>query len=329
MSAQQRAELTESLKQFELRLPPDQQNAIRDLDRQLNDLPPEDKVRYLTALRRYHNWLDSLPETVRDNLQAKPPGERMAQIKTLLSRYPLPSEVTPEWMQFADVAGIAPFELAAIIKAWQQITPKQRQEVEAITGPVQRRLKLMEYAREAQWPRELRPPDFHVEDYVSKVEARIAEVQTVDPELKAALDKAEKAAAEKAEKNGAGKSDTAKRKIEARVKTNRFIFSPLLRRLAINVYYLEHPPRPVDSDHLAQFFAAMPPWIRPSFNAYPPDEARRRLTIIYRLLYPDSEFGARKPETEIKGQISPPPAPTAPPRIPAKERPKDAGNSPF
>jgi len=112
MSPQQRSELGEALKQFDLQLTPDQQKSIREIDQQISKLSAEDQVHYLAALRRYHNWLDSLPETVRDNLQAKPPGERMAQIKTLISRYPLPREGTPYWMQFAEVAGSTPLDSA-------------------------------------------------------------------------------------------------------------------------------------------------------------------------------------------------------------------------
>ena len=148
MSPQQRTELAEALKQFDLQLTPDQQKSIREIDQQISKLSAEDKVHYLAALRRYHNWLDSLPETVRDNLQAKPPGERMAQIKTMISRYPLPRESSPYWMQFAEVAGSSPFELATTFKIWQELTPQQRREIEGLPAGAQRRLKLIEYGRE-------------------------------------------------------------------------------------------------------------------------------------------------------------------------------------
>src|SRR5208283_278364 len=127
-------------------------------------------------------WLDSLPETVRDNLQAKPPGERMAQIKTLISRYPLPRESSPYWMQFAEVAGRTPFELAATFKVWQELTPQQRREIESLPAGERRRLKLLEYGRELKLPfREIRPHDFHFDDWIPKVEAKFGDVSTYDP----------------------------------------------------------------------------------------------------------------------------------------------------
>ena len=54
----------------------------------------------------------------------------MAQVKTLIAKYPLPPEKTPYWMQFANVAGGSPFELAAAFKIWQELTAQQQREIE-------------------------------------------------------------------------------------------------------------------------------------------------------------------------------------------------------
>jgi len=331
MSLQQRAELTEALKQFDFQLTPDQQKSIRQIDQQLIGLGAEDKVHYLAALRRYHNWLDSLPETVRDNLQAKPPAERMAQIKTLISRYPLPRESSPSWMQFAEVGGMSPFELAITFKIWQELTPEQRREIEGLPAGGQRRSKLLEDGRELKLNREVRPHDFRVDDWIPKVEAKIADISAFDPELKGAVAKAEKLAAVKAEL-------ASKRKNEGKEQAVRII-SPLMRRLAINLYFLEQPaPRPVDPERLAQFFAAMPPWVRTSYDSYTADEARRRLTLVYRLLFPNDEFKPTRPGTSVatgstasKGSPTPPPpVPAAPRKEPtAPKRPPAPASSPY
>ena len=48
-----------------------------------------------------------------------------------------------------------------------------------------------------------------------------------------------------------------------------------------------------DPDRLARFIAALPPWIPPSFDSFSPDEASRRMTFAYRLVFPDGqEIGA-------------------------------------
>ena len=111
---------------------------------------------------------------------------------------------------------------------------------------------------------------------------------------------------------------TFKAKFEGKAKVREH--SPLMRRLAINLYFLEQPPpRPVDSRHLAQFFAAMPPWLRSSFDVYPADEARRRLTVVYRLLFPQDEFKpvAAKAKTGVASSTAPKHNPAHPPPVPA------------
>jgi hypothetical protein len=313
MSLRQRSELADALKQFDLQLTSEQQKSIRAIDEQISRLPAEEKVRSLAALRRYHNWLDSLPERVRDSLLAKPPGERMAQVKTLTANYPLPNEDAPYWMQFAEVAGASPFELAASFKIWQELTPPQRREIESLSAGA-RRTRLFEYARDLKLLRELRPPNFRADDWIPKVEAKIAELHVSDPELKTAVAKAEL---------------TAKRKQEAKDQAVRM--PPLLRRLAINLYFLEQPtaPKRVDPERLAQFFAALPPWVRTSFDSYTADEARRRLTLVYRLVFPEDEFTPLPPgKSRSTSSTSSRPGSTPPPPVPAARNGKAAPKPP-
>jgi hypothetical protein len=310
MSAEERSELALLLRQFDLS-PMEQQEAIRQIDQRISRLVPSDQARYLATLRRYHNWLQSLPETARDNLQAKPPEERMAHIKTLLARHPVPKETNPPWMQFADVAGLPPFELAALFRIWQELTPDQKKEIDGLANGAARRAKLHDYGQELLMAREVRPRDFRVEEWIPKVEAKIAEIQIFDPELKSAVSKAESIA-----KGNKGKNAILK-------EVGGHTLTPLLRRLSINLYYLEQPPpRPVDPGRLAQFFAAMPPWIRSTFDSYTPDEARRRLTLVYRLLYPKDEF--RPVRADARPKAAPPrPAGSASPPPPAAASPSD------
>jgi hypothetical protein len=333
MSLQQRSELAEALKQFDLKLTPDQQKSIREIDEQISRLSAENRVHYLAAMRRYHDWLDSLPENVRDKLQDKPPGERMAQIKTMISRYPLPMDSTPDWMQFADVAGLSPLELATTFKIWQELTSQERRELEGLPTGQERRLKLNEHGRLRKlW--EIRPADFHVQDWIPKAEARVEAIRTVDPGLKGALTKAETRAEAKAEA-------LAKNKRKNEGKEPAHAPSLFLRRLAINLYFLEQPPpRPVDPQRLAQFFAAMPPWVRGSFDSYTADEARRRLTLAYRLLFPNDEFKPARPgapkslpggsAASESSPSPPPPVPVAPRKeTTAPKAPAAPSSSPF
>jgi hypothetical protein len=275
LSPRLRAELAQALSQFDLKLTPDQQRSIRDVDERISRLSAANQVHYLAVLRRYHNWLDSLPEIDRDKLQALPPDERMAHVKKLVVRHPSPRESGPDWLPFADVGGFAPLELASDFQVWQDLTLAERREIEGISGFAQRKAKLNEHGR-VHKRRDLRPADFRLDDWIPKVADRVEAIRTVDPELKHAITKAETLL-------------KAKRKLEGK-DADANIPTPLLRRLAFNLYFLEHPPRPVDPERLEQFFAAMPPWVRGSLDSYPAEEARRRLTVAYRLVYPDSEF---------------------------------------
>lgn len=324
MSPDQRAKAADALRRFDLR-PPDEQKAIRQLDQRINGLPPSERQRYLDVLRRYHVWLETLPETVRDGLLLKAPDQRMPEIQSLVAKYPVPQERTPAWIQFTDLTGTSDLELAALFKIWHDLTQRERQEIENQTALSKRREMLLDHAIQKKLLRELRPAGFRPEEWIPKVESKIAEIRSFDPELKDTIAKVEKRLEELAK-------DKQRNRIRVR--------DPILRRLAINLYTLSRdPPRSVPADRLDGFLAAMPPWVRTQFEAYPADEARRRLTSIYRLVYPyPQEFEPSAPAVQgdaarAKGPSPGPVVPVAPgpprkgPALP-KTPPKPA-QSPF
>jgi hypothetical protein len=310
MSPKQRDALLEALRRFDLQLSSEQQKSVRELDQQIAKLPFEDRVHYLAVLRRYHNWLDTLPETVKDDFLGRPPEERMTHLKSLTSKYPIPQEKTPYWMQFAEVAGGSPFELAAVFKIWHDLAPDQRREIEKLATVAQRRDKLLEFGRSMRVFREVIPVDFRVEEWIPKVEAKIDELRGSDPELRTAIARAENKLA-------------AKNKGEGKIR----VHPPILRRLAINLYLLsQDPPRSVSQARLDEFFAALPPWVHSSFDSYPADEARRRLTLVYRLVFPyPSEFqpargSAKSPGASTKTKTGSPPPQLPPTPVPVSRR---------
>jgi len=113
MPLQERKQIEESLRRFDQVLTIEQQKAIRDLDQRITGLAPEERVRYLAVLRKYHNWLDSLPETVKNSVLDKPADERMALVRSLIAKYPLPEEDTPAWLAIVDNSVGSPIEQAA------------------------------------------------------------------------------------------------------------------------------------------------------------------------------------------------------------------------
>jgi hypothetical protein len=104
----------------------------------------------------------------------------------------------------------------------------------------------------------------------------------------------------------------------------------IFRRLAANLYFVDNPPKPVTPDRLAAFLAAYPAWIQSTFLGCAPDEARRRLTIVYRLVfpYPDEIKPAAKAPAPAPGER----AATSsgrPAGAPAGKTPGGSRESPF
>jgi hypothetical protein len=321
MTLQERKLIEESLRRFDHVLTLEQQKAIRELDQRITRLAPEERTRYLAVLRRYHNWLDSLPETVKNSVLDKSIDERMALVKSLVARYPLPDEGTPEWIAIVDNIVGSPIEQAAMFKLWQEMTPEQRRDFEAQPAGTRRPQALLRKYGSNKVIRELTPSKLVEEEWFPKAFARLREYQkTIDPELKEMLSKTEI------------KTDApvAKKPQDSVEKFRRL----RMQRSAVNLYYLNQPPPPgVDPHRLTQFLAAMPPWIRATFNTYPTDEARRRLTLVYRLVFPyPDEFNATalagsktaSGSAGKKGSMPPAPAPVSkpdrsPPRSPTPE----------
>ena len=69
-------------------------------------------------------------------------------------------------------------------------------------------------------------------------------------------------------------------------------------RQAINYYLSKTQVRSVQPERLFQFVAALPPWIQSGMEHYPPDEARRRVSFAYRLVFPyPQEIGEVRPSS--------------------------------
>ena len=167
----------------------EQQKAIRELDQRIAGLAPEERVRYLAVLRRYHNWLDSLPEAVKNSVLDKPVGERMALVKSLIAKYPLPDEGTPAWIAVVDNSVGSPIEQAAMFKVWQEMTPEQRRDFEAQPAGNRRPQALLRRYGGNKIIRELTPSKLVEDEWFPKTFARLREYQKIDPELKEMLTK--------------------------------------------------------------------------------------------------------------------------------------------
>jgi hypothetical protein len=93
---------------------------------------------------------------------------------------------------------------------------------------------------------------------------------------------------------------------------------PAARKIEEARWLLDHTPEPVDPAKLAHFEASLPPWVGTQLDPMPPEVARRRLMILYRIVFP---AGTEMPE--------PAPAKQGQPKPPAAPPPAPAGGSSF
>jgi hypothetical protein len=194
---------------------------------------------------------------------------------------------------------MSPFEAAHRIKAWLDLTPEKRAEIEAMPVQADQQKRLAELAQHVRLAASNRLSKAEEDALLAKMDA--------NPQLKSWLGNPQK------------KADLTK-------------YEKAKRRLAANYYFLEKPPGMVESGRLMRFEAALPPWYRGEFDHLPPEEARRRLTILYRLVYPSPGEMPETPKTTNPQAAAPAPKAAAPRSapIPPPPRPGSApGANPF
>jgi hypothetical protein len=298
LSMEQRTKLLQNLERFDQKLTPEKRRAVRELDRRIAELGPARQTESLAVLRRYHTWFDRLPENLQDELLSKTPAERMTLIRKLVVAHPVPRADTPQILRLGDLGEYSPFELASIYKIWQTAAPHEREKIERLAERLRRREALFRQGAQRKNPilRETQPPDFDEEKWTADIEEnwrRTRPLFLLEEVVKKKVD------------------ETMLKKFEARRKE-------ILHRQAINLFVANREVRAVDPGRLAQFVAGLPPWVQSTLDQSPPDEARRRLSFAYRLVFPHP--------AELKEGA---PGSAVPAKGPAAAQPKDVRASPV
>jgi Protein of unknown function (DUF3106) len=256
MPLERRLTLSEKLKEFDA-LSTSEKSAIRTLDQKIAELSPADQANYASILRRYHQWVQGLSEEQRNELSSVPPSQRMPLISKFRSqeRTGANGNGTPLFLQVLDFSTIAPFELAHRLRIWFALSPEQRAELEALESAAEQQKRLNEMGQHIKVRGVGRLAKAEEDALLAKLEA--------SPQFK----------------NLPGnplqfkKAETAKNE-------------KLKKRIATNYHFIEHPPAAVDPGNLMRFAAALPSGTRQQFDHLPPEEARRILTVLYRLVFP-------------------------------------------
>jgi hypothetical protein len=279
---EQRLALWEKLKKFDA-LSRTERSTIRSLDERIAQLPPSDRANYLSVLRRYHHWVQGLTEAQRNELNSVPPGERMRLITKLRAedRTSSNGDSTPLFLKVIDFSPMFPHETAHRLKAWFGLGPEKRAEIEKIPAREDRQKRLAELSPNEKGGAANRLTKGEEEALLAKIES--------NPQLKNWLASPLK------------KADPTKHE-------------KVRRRMAANYYFIEHPPAPVEESNLMRFAAALPSWYREQYDHLPPEEARRRLTILYRLVFPGpgEEMPVSRKATNPQGKAAAPPRPPGP-----------------
>ncbi len=291
-----RNHLAEQLKVFDT-LDRAEQDVVRTLDRQVSAEADENRANYYAVLRRFHLWVQSLPEAQRTELLAAAPSQRMAMVTKILKERPASDKLESSLYHFAELGGISLFDQAEQINIWLELTDAERAEV-AKLGDSDRDHRLSALAHEKKIAPIARPSAQVLEAAHEKV---------LKSEKFAFLKNVERTEVKKPEK-----SKQARKKLP--------------QQFIDNYYFIEYRPTKVGPDKLLQFERALPSWIRGSYETLPPEEARRRLTILYRLVFPTGEMRADRPKANASATSPAHPAPASKTSAPPKPA---TGVNPF
>ncbi len=310
MSRDERERFSKKLAEFDA-MEPGQREAIRSLNESLAEAEPESRARYLSVLRRYHVFYQNLPPEKRRAIdQATDPAKKLE----LIGKYKAePKRSQQEIRRYADVIQISALsplrlrELSTHLFVYFKLDPvkdaKDRAELARTNDPVKRRVFVRSLIQShslgslvRQENAEFRIADAKVNKYLDRVESELG---------KADVERAKRAKLDPAKLGPKTKDEFEKRR------------RAVLNKLDEIQVFHDFDPTTVESANLDRFEAALPAWARESIDPLPPDAARRRMKVLYRLVFPPGE----------EMPVSKTPEPVRPNKTPAA--PADGSPAPF
>lgn len=261
LSPAHRLYLAANLNRFD-RLPLAEQQRIRELDAALRTLPIEERQHYENVMRRYESWFSSLPAAGRRLIERAAPERKLAAVEQLRvdqRRRWGPSRSYQDWLQISALATESLRLEALEIRMWFALDPEQRQEIGKLATPAQQQNRLRALVRS-------RPALQRMREEVRKELGLELTDLSERPAATPRLDRP---------RMGIAKSELGRRAGEA------------TRRAADLKAVRELDGAQVDPDRLAQFERQLPAWVRRDLDPLPADAARRRLRVLYRLVFPE------------------------------------------
>ncbi len=271
MPRERRLILAENLREFD-NLPRAEQAAIRAFDAKLADEAEEERKNDLAVLRRYHLWARRLTDAQRSELDSATPEQRLKLVNKLLADQRRgPSQRLPYFM-IAEFGSPSPLVAAYQIRLWMTLSDAEKELLRKL--PDAERLKRLDHLITEHKPAPIKtPPRQALDSLLPRVSK-----SRLYPFIK--------------------KFDDTKKDQQAR---DRFLD---------HYYFIENPPKKVAPERLLRFDQALPFWVRSGIESLPPEEARRRLTVFYRLVFDDGEMPEPKPKAGTAAISAPKPAAT-------------------
>jgi hypothetical protein len=326
MPRDRRVNLSATLERYDA-LPSDEKAAIRELDAAVAKLDPVKQARYHVLLRRYHVWVKHLNDDQR---------KRLAKVESIDARLKL----VESWrkaekeadtrakanlvfgVQPGELGALPPFEMANLLRVWSSLDEKEWARISAI-APISKQIdELTKVGRRNNIPMPRFAPSIEdrlVEDrLVTRIEKDPQHsVRAVFPNFYYQRERVQKKYDDdmeqykkdlKAWENPT--KDRPKPKAQPQPPTKPQVQGGPIHYLAESLYFIDNPPAYVSEANLLRFEAEVPVWLRALLDPLPPDDARRRLKVLFRQIHPVGEIPP-PPKAEPAKSKEPPRPPSS------------------
>ncbi len=152
MPLQTRLELSKSLERFE-QLPTAEQQAIRELDRELSKLDPEERKRYLDLMRRFGAWFHRLDEETRLAFQSASSEDRFVILRQELGPDSAPESPGLDmavWFRADTFNPVPLYDAVTLMRVWALLDDAARRQVEVARSLDETITLLRQFARDRQ-----------------------------------------------------------------------------------------------------------------------------------------------------------------------------------
>jgi Protein of unknown function (DUF3106) len=284
MPIEHRRHLEENLARYDS-LDSAEQKAIRELDAKLESLPEEERLRYLAQMRRYANWVATLPTEEQNRLSSADAAARLELVQELRTKRD-PGRVPPEaegliWIRSGVYNPIPMFEAAYLLKVWYSLDDKQRADVERLATAREQQSRVAELGRSG---------GIAIDSLMTEVQALIDEVRQ-RPAQRPILKLLEQFSLQDLFEGrpGAGRpSGLAVKKM--REEGDRVRANALRTLETLFFQHTRNQLKPIPGPQLSEFERRLPEWYRQSLDLLPPEPARDRLIRLRRFLEQDQDL---------------------------------------